>query len=42
MSARLHQAEVSCTDTAGHTAKETVSYTFLTTNVVRTTPLGGS
>ena len=30
-------AEVSCTNPAGHMAKEAVSFTFVTTNVVRTT-----
>ena len=37
-----HRAEVSCTDAAGHTVEEAVAFTFVTTNVIRTTPLGGS
>ena len=36
------RVDLSCTDAAGHTAEEGVAFIFLTTNIVRVTPLGGS
>ncbi len=37
-----HRAEVVCTDAAANSVEEAVSFTFVTTNVIRVTPLGGS